>query len=57
VAWFFCSDFIPRVIPSLAFMYLMRKKKQGRNSTHDSEVSLETENVLHIQYISSSGTQ
>ncbi len=57
VAWFFCSDFIPRVIPSLAFMYLMRKKKQGRNSTHDSEVSLETENVLHMQYISSSGTQ
>ena len=57
VAWFFCSDFIPRVIPSLAFMYLMRKKKQGRNSTHDSEVKLETENVLHMQYSSSSGTQ
>ena len=58
VAWFFCSDFIPRVIPSLAFMYLMRKKKQGHSSSaHDSEVSQETENVLHMQNLPSSGTQ
>jgi hypothetical protein len=37
VAWFFCSDFIPRVIPSLAFMYLMRKKKQDRQQHLDGQ--------------------
>ena len=42
VAWYFCSEFIPRVIPSLAFMYLMRKKKQDNRQQHhhqDSQLS------------------
>jgi len=56
VAWFFCSDFIPRVIPSLAFMYLMRKKKQDKqqhldghhlqmSTAHEWERNLEDEFV------------
>lgn len=37
VGWFFCTDFIPRVIPSLAFMYLMRTKrpKEARRSIYN----------------------
>jgi len=56
VAWFFCSDFIPRVIPSLTFMYLMRKKNQS-SSTHDAVEFQETENALHMQNLPSRSTQ
>lgn len=36
VLWFICSDFIPRAVPSFAFIFLMRTKKPatGVNGTH-----------------------
>lgn len=37
LGWFICSDFIPRVIPSLAFVWLMRTKRPSSTESSSEE--------------------
>lgn len=37
-AWFTCSDFIPRLLPAYAFVFLMRSKKPKKNQLSVSHV-------------------
>jgi len=49
VAWYFGSEFIPRVIPSLAFMYLMRKKKKQQHQDDQLPSALELESSRDLE--------